>query len=68
MPVVTVSVWQDMIDDATSAQLISGMTEAVVAAFGEQARTGTTVLVAGVPRSCWGVGGTPASALLPANE
>ncbi len=68
MPQVTVSLWEDAIDADVAEELISGVTDAVVSAVGEQARATTTVLVVGIPRSRWGIAGSPSSTLFPAEE
>lgn len=45
----------------TVARLVSGVTEAVVAVFGERVRSGVTVELVGTPASRTGVGGVVAA-------
>lgn len=48
------------------ADLIEGLTEAVVAVYGEWAREIAVVRLVGVPAGRWGIGGKPAEAPAPA--
>lgn len=48
------------------ADLIEGLTEAVVAVYGEWARRIAVVRLVGVPAGRWGIGGRPAEAPAPA--
>lgn len=65
MPLVTVNVWEEVLDIATETALIDRMTEAVVEVLGEPARRFVTVIVNGVPQRRWGTGGVPASVAEP---
>jgi 4-oxalocrotonate tautomerase len=58
MPLVTVKVFEDRLnDEAFSANLMSALTEAVVAVCGEASRGNTWVVLEGIPRSQWSFGG-----------
>ena len=58
MPLVTVKVFEDRLDDAAfSAQLTTALTEAVVEVCGESARENTWVVIEGVSRKQWSFGG-----------
>jgi 4-oxalocrotonate tautomerase family enzyme len=59
MPLVTVSVHAGQLDDAQKANMISLVTDAVVAAegFGEASRASTWVLIDEVPAGSFGVAG-----------
>jgi 4-oxalocrotonate tautomerase len=58
VPLVTVKVFEDRLDDATfSAELTIALTEAVVSVCGESARENTWVVVEGIPRKQWSFGG-----------
>lgn len=65
MPIVNIHLWADAIEDDLAGLLIAGVTDAVVAAVGEQARESTTVFITGVPRARWGTGGSQSSKLFP---
>ncbi|AIJ25480.1 tautomerase family protein [Amycolatopsis methanolica] len=47
------------------AELIEGLTEAIVAVYGEWAREIAVVRLVGVPSNRWGIGGKPAPAPAP---
>jgi 4-oxalocrotonate tautomerase len=58
VPLVTVKVFEDRLDDAAfSAQLTTALTEAVVEVCGESARENTWVVIEGIPRKQWSFGG-----------
>lgn len=61
MPIVTVSAWEDSLDEASAATLVATITDAVATSLGEHVRAHTTVLLTGIPRSRWGTAGIPAS-------
>jgi phenylpyruvate tautomerase PptA (4-oxalocrotonate tautomerase family) len=44
------------------AGLIAGLTEAIVAIYGDWVRDSTAVLLIGLPAARWGIGGKPAEA------
>ncbi len=68
MPIVTIRTWESSLDEASEQQLIAGVTDAVVAALGEELRPHTTVLLEGVPQRRWGSGGVQASVFADAGE
>lgn len=68
MPIVTVNVWEDKLDEDIESKLIESLTGAVTDVFGGELREYTTVLVIGIPRSSWGIGGVPSSRLYAAPE
>ena len=47
------------------AEVISGLTDAVVGVYGEWAREIAVVQLVGIPVGRWGIGGTPAEAPAP---
>ena len=58
MPLVTVKVFEDRLDDETfSAKLTTALTEAVVEVCGESSRENTWVVIEGVSRNQWSFGG-----------
>jgi 4-oxalocrotonate tautomerase len=58
MPLITVKVFEDRLDDVEFAgKLTSAMTDAIVSVCGESARENTWVIVEGVPRAQWSFGG-----------
>jgi 4-oxalocrotonate tautomerase len=58
VPLVTVKVFEDRLDDAAfSARLTTALTEAVVDVCGESARENTWVVIEGVSRKQWSFGG-----------
>jgi len=58
MPLVTVKVFEDRLEDAAfSANLTAALTEAVVAVCGDASRANTWVVIEGVPRGQWSFGG-----------
>jgi len=61
MPVVRISTWETTLDADVERKLIAELTDAVVATFGEELRSHTTVLIDPVPLSRWGSGGRPAT-------
>jgi phenylpyruvate tautomerase PptA (4-oxalocrotonate tautomerase family) len=65
MPHFTVHAVEEDLDERREAGLIRGLTEAVVAVYGERARPLVVVQLVGVPRRRWGVGGQRVDALAP---
>lgn len=57
MPVITVNLWEEVLNEETEAQVIARFTEAIVDVLGESARPFTTVMIVSVPQRRWGVGG-----------
>ncbi|WP_436775936.1 tautomerase family protein [Yinghuangia sp. YIM S09857] len=57
MPFVEVKLYEERLTPETEQALVSGITEAVVAALGENARAQTWVLLSGTPAARWGIGG-----------
>lgn len=58
MPLVTVKVFEDRLDDEQFAPaLATALTEAVVTVCGEDARANTWVVIEGVSRKQWSFGG-----------
>ncbi len=60
MPVVTVNVWDEVLDDAREAALLEQVTESVVEVLGENCRPFTTVVIVSTPMRRWAVGGVVA--------
>jgi phenylpyruvate tautomerase PptA (4-oxalocrotonate tautomerase family) len=65
MPHLSVHVLETDLDGRESA-LIQKLTDAVVAVYGEWARSIAVVRLIGLPPNRWGIGGTPAEAPSPA--
>ncbi|OXM73669.1 MULTISPECIES: tautomerase family protein [Amycolatopsis] len=65
MPHLTVHVLESDLA-GRETELIEGLTEAIVAVYGEWAREIAVVRLAGVPANRWGIGGKPAEAPAPA--
>ncbi|ALG10396.1 tautomerase family protein [Kibdelosporangium phytohabitans] len=65
MPLVTVHLWEELLDTDMETTVIARMTDAVVEVLGEQARSFVTVVVKGIPQRRWGTGGQPASVVSP---
>lgn len=59
MPIITVKVFEDELTEVQTADLISGVTEAVIPFVGEALRTSTWVLVEEIRSGSWGIGGKP---------
>jgi phenylpyruvate tautomerase PptA (4-oxalocrotonate tautomerase family) len=57
MPVITVSLWEEAMNENTEPKMIESLTEAVVGVFGESVRPFTTVVIVGVPQRRWATGG-----------
>ena len=58
MPLVTVKVFEDRLDDEKfSTELATALTEAVVSVCGEDSRANTWVVIEGVSRKQWSFGG-----------
>jgi phenylpyruvate tautomerase PptA (4-oxalocrotonate tautomerase family) len=73
VPHLDVHTVADVLDGSVEPKLISALTEAVVAVYGDWARPIAVVALFGVPRSRWGVGGrategTPVAVTLRARE
>jgi phenylpyruvate tautomerase PptA (4-oxalocrotonate tautomerase family) len=64
MPHLTVYALEDDLAGHESA-LIAGLTDAIVAVYGDWAREHAVVLLIGLPPARWGVGGKPAEAPAP---
>lgn len=60
MPVITVSVWDEVLDPAREAALLAGVTDSVVEVLGENSRPFTTVMIVSTPMRRWAVGGVVA--------
>ena len=61
MPHFNVHMIEESLDGVVEGATIRALTEAVVAVYGERARSLAVVEILGVPRSRWGVGGVPAA-------
>lgn len=59
MPLITVKVFEDELTQQQTADLIRGVTEAVIPFVGERLREATWVLVEEVKSGAWGIGGKP---------
>ncbi len=59
MPLITVKVFEDELSHQQKADLIRGITEAVIPFVGERLREATWVLVEEVKSGAWGIGGKP---------
>jgi len=57
VPAITVQLWEEALNETTEKQVIDGITEAMVEAFGESVRPFTTVMLVGVPQRRWATGG-----------
>jgi 4-oxalocrotonate tautomerase len=57
MPVVSIKVLAGLFDSSQKAQIIKGVTDAIVAVEGERLRPLTWVLFEDVPEGEWGIGG-----------
>lgn len=57
MPVITVNLWEEALNDSTEPQVIAGVTEALVDVLGESVRPFTTVMIVSVPQRRWATGG-----------
>ncbi len=60
MPVITLNVWDEILDETTEAALVAGLTETLVGVLGENARPFTTVMIVSTPMRRWAVGGVVA--------
>ena len=65
MPHLTVHALEEDLD-GREPELISALTDAVVDVYGEPARPDVVVLLAGLPRGRWGIGGQPVKTASPA--
>lgn len=61
MPLITIKVFQDELTHQQTADIIQGITEAVIPFVGERLREATWVLVEDVKSGAWGIGGKPFS-------
>ncbi|HEX5947173.1 MAG TPA: hypothetical protein VFY82_12880 [Acidimicrobiales bacterium] len=61
MPHFNVHLVEESLDGVVVGATIRALTDAVVAVYGERARSLAVVEILGVPRSRWGVGGVPAA-------
>lgn len=59
MPLITVKVFQDELTQQQTADIIRGITEAVIPFVGERLREATWVLVEDIKSGAWGIGGKP---------
>ena len=60
MPHFNVHMFEESLDGVVEGATIRALTDAVVAVYGERARSLAVVEILGVPRHRWGVGGVPA--------
>lgn len=60
MPHFNVHMFEESLDGVVEGATIRALTDAVVAVYGERARPLAVVEILGVPRSRWGIGGSPA--------
>ena len=60
MPHFNVHMYEESLDGVVEGATIRALTDAVVAVYGERARSLAVVEILGVPRSRWGIGGAPA--------
>ncbi|MCF3123116.1 MULTISPECIES: tautomerase family protein [Streptomyces] len=59
MPLIDVTIYEDRLDQKSRDELITRLTDAAVAVFGEDIREHTWVVLKGVPRERWGIAGKP---------
>jgi len=59
MPLITVKVFEGELTQQQTADLIRGITEAVIPFVGERLREATWVLVEDIKSGAWGIGGKP---------
>ena len=59
MPLITVKVFEDELTQQQRADIIRGITEAVIPFVGERLREATWVLVEEIKSGAWGIGGRP---------
>lgn len=58
MPIIEVKAFSQRFDDADqNAALVKALTDAMAAVYGDAVRPSTWVVLNGVPRTCWGIGG-----------
>lgn len=60
MPHFNVHMLEESLDGVVEGATIRALTDAIVAVYGERARSLTVAEIFGVPRSRWGIGGVPA--------
>jgi len=61
MPHFTVHLNEEDLDGKAEPRLIRALTDAVAAVLGGWAREAADIMLFGIPRHRWGVGGTPAA-------
>jgi len=59
MPLITLKVFEDELTQQQRADIIRGITEAVIPFVGERLREATWVLVEEIKSGAWGIGGRP---------
>jgi len=59
MPLITLKVFEDELTQQQRADIIRGITEAVIPFVGERLREATWVLVEDIKSGAWGIGGRP---------
>jgi 4-oxalocrotonate tautomerase len=59
MPLINVKVFENELTQQQTADIIQGITEAVIPFVGERLREATWVLVEDVKSGAWGIGGKP---------
>jgi len=59
MPLITVKVFEGELTQQQTADIIHGITEAVIPFVGPQLREATWVLVEEIKSGAWGIGGKP---------
>jgi len=59
MPLITAKVFEDELTQQQTAEIIRGITEAVIPFVGERLREATWVLVEEIKSGAWGIGGRP---------
>lgn len=59
MPLITVKVFEGELTQQQAADIIQGITEAVIPFVGERLREATWVLVEEIKSGAWGIGGKP---------
>lgn len=57
MPIVTMKLWEEALDEPKEAELIGALTDAVASVLGSEIRQYTTVLIEPVAQRRWGIAG-----------
>lgn len=65
MPHFEVRIHEEELDGTVEPKLVLALTDALVAVYGERARSIAVVELFGVPRHRWGIGGEPAAVNAP---